>query len=348
MKKSVIRIGCFIIILAIVLLYINSVFKLKADDGIYVMTKFYELEDNTVDVLILGSSHAFMDFNTGVLWDEYGMASYVLAGPLQPMWNTYYFLKEALKTQTPELIVLEGYCAILTDEFLDDETIIKNTYGLKWSPDKLNAIAISSPEERQMEFLLEYTQYHARYTDISKKDFYKNKGDPTYDDWKGYSFSTVTTPSETKDISGIKDRTPLYEKTEQYYRKTIELAQENNIPIVVVISPYAFINEKTEPMFNTASDIAAEYGVDFINCNLNLDEIGIDYSTDAADAAHLNYKGGQKYSNYIGKILKDNFDISDRREDPKYASWQRNADYLSQKTYNAELSETEDNNSVFK
>lgn len=342
MKKSIIRIGCFIIILGIVLLYVNRVFKFKYGDGIYGVTKFYELEDDTVDVLILGSSHAFEDFNTGVLWNEYGIASYILAGSVQPMWNTYYYLKEALKTQTPELIVLEGFCVNRDQEFIDDSRIIKNTYGLKWSLDKLNAIKISSPKERWMEFIPEYTQYHTRYTELSKADFYSNQGNPLYEDWKGFGCAMATTSLEAIDVSGVENRNPLFEKSEEYYRKTIELAQENNIPIVVVISPYAGINENTSSLYNTASDIAAEYGVDFINCNLFLGEIGINYATDAADTNHLNYKGNQKFSHYIGRLLKDSYAISDRREDPKYVSWQRNADYISQMIYNQELREMTD------
>ena len=115
MKKSVVRIICFLLILVLCLGYANSVFKVKYGDGIYDVTKFYELEDNTVDVLFLGSSHAFEDFNTGTLWDEYGMSSFILAGSVQPMWNTYFYLKEALKTQTPKLIVLEGYCTVFSE-----------------------------------------------------------------------------------------------------------------------------------------------------------------------------------------------------------------------------------------
>ena len=144
---------CFIVILTVVLLYTNRVFKVKYGDGIYDVTKFYELENETVDVLILGSSHAFEDFNTGTLWSEYGMAAYVLGGSVQPMWNTYYYLKEALKTQKPQLIVLEGYTAVYESEFIDDSRIIKNNYGLKWSRDKVNSIKISAPEARWNEFL---------------------------------------------------------------------------------------------------------------------------------------------------------------------------------------------------
>lgn len=63
-----------------VLAGINRVFKMKYGDGIYSLTKFYEQKKDSVDVLVLGSSHAFENINTGTLWDEYGMASYVLGG----------------------------------------------------------------------------------------------------------------------------------------------------------------------------------------------------------------------------------------------------------------------------
>lgn len=152
MKKTVIRISCFLILLVTILNITNHTFKVKYGDGIYGCTKFYELEDNTVDVLFLGSSHAFEDFNTGVLWSDYGMAAYILAGSDQPLWNTYYYLKEALKTQKPELIVLEGYLTTYQREYIDDSRIIKNNFGLKWSGDKIDSIKASAPEERWGEF----------------------------------------------------------------------------------------------------------------------------------------------------------------------------------------------------
>lgn len=342
MKKSVIRIGSFILILGIVLGYVNKVFKVKYSDGIYSVTKFYELEDDTVDVLILGSSHAFENFNTGILWDEYGIASYILAGSLQPMWNTYYYLKEALKTQTPELIVLEGYLTCWKYEYIDDSRIIKNTYGLKWSKDKADAIKISAPEERWREFFLEYQQYHTRYTELVPGDFLKNQDYRLYDDWKGFGCNMNTTPLDGNDVSGVTERAEIYEKTEEYYRNIIELAKEKNIPIVVVISPYAGITEEEQKIFNSADYIAAEYDVPFVNCNLMINEMGIDYSTDSGDDSHLNYKGNQKFSRYIGSYLKNNYDISDRRGDAAYLSWQRSADYIRQMIADQELIECKD------
>ena len=128
--------------------------------------------------------------------------------------------------------------------------------------------------------------------------------------------------------------TPLFNKTEQYYRATIELALKHKIPIIVVISPYAGINEQEQQIYNTASDIAAEYEIPFLNCNLLNGEIGIDWSVDNADGSHLNYSGNQKFSKYIGQYLVNNYKITDHREDKKYSTWQNQADYIRQTFYN--------------
>ncbi len=346
MKKSIIRIFCFCLILVLVLKYTNDIFKVKHGDGIYDLTKFYELKDNTVDLLILGSSHAFEDFNTGVLWNEYGISSFVLGGSMQPMWNTYYYLKEALKTQTPQLIILEGYATSFYSEYSDDSRIIKNNYGLRWSKDKVDSIKISSPRERWEDFLLEYSQYHARYAELSKDDFLKNQGNPLFKDWKGFGCNMDTVSFEYTDVSSVIETAQLYEKTEKYYRMTIELAQENNIPILIVISPYAGISIQEQTCFNSAKEIAKEYNVPFINYNLLFDEIGLDYSTDMADGNHLNYRGNQKFSLEVGAYIKKNFDIIDHRGEADYQTWQNNADYITTMIENQMLLECVDKNDL--
>lgn len=315
-----IRIVCFVLILIFVLNGVNNIFKVKYGDGIYDVTKFYELENDTVDVLILGSSHAFQNFNTGVLWNEYGMASYILGGSVQPMWNTYYYLKEALKTQTPELIILEAYMTTFLNEYSDDSRIIKNNYGLKWSVDKINSLMVSTPRERWSEFLLEYPQYHTRYIELSSEDFLQNKGMPIFKHWKGFGCNMATTAADNVDVSHV----------------------ENEIPILVVVSPYAGIKEDAQAMYNTAEKIANEYGVEFVNCNLSYQEIGIDYMTDSADKDHLNYRGNVKFSKEIGKHIVDNYQVTDRRGNTEYQTWQESADYIEELISNRKLLECVD------
>ena len=59
MRKTAVKTAGIIMILCLVLWYANHVLSIKDDDGIYSMKKFYELDKNTVDVLVVGSSHAY-------------------------------------------------------------------------------------------------------------------------------------------------------------------------------------------------------------------------------------------------------------------------------------------------
>ena len=349
MKRSIIRMGCFFIVLLLVLGCWHNIFRFKSTFGIYDLTKFYELEDNTVDILILGSSHSFDAFNTGVLWDEYGMSSFMLGGAEQPLWNTYYYLKEALKTQKPKLVVLEGYCTRFHYEYGYPEQYIFNNFGLKWSKDRIDSLKVSVKKEEWPDYFLEYVQYHSRYTNLDKSDFLPFQGDrPQYEDWKGYELNTKRDYKDsTLDSASITERMELTPyKTEEYYRKVLELAKENDVPIMVVIAPYADITETDQKKFNTASDIASEYDVPFVNCNLIWQEIGMDYTVDTADGGHLNYLGSSKFSKYIGQYIADNYDIPDHRGDEKYISWQKSADYYREAIYDQDLSNSWDTGQV--
>ncbi len=352
MKTSVIRIIGFIIVFTLVLTSVNSVLKFKYGDGIYSLKKFYEQKNDSVDVLVLGSSHGFADFNTGILWDKYGIAAYDLCGAQQPLWNTYYYFKEALKTQTPELVILEGYMVTNEDEYIHYGSLIKNTFGMKLSNDKLDAIKVSSPKEMWLDCFMGYTQYHNRYSELGRADFLKDQGNKQYTDWKGFTSAVYMDPQETVDVSDITDTMDLYGKSEDYYRKILELAKTKEIPLLVVISPYPGITPDEQRKFNRAEQIAKEYGALFLNYNPIYRDTGMDYSTDYSDEGHMNYRGSITFSDNVGSYLADNYTLPDRRNDQSYDSWERNARYCEEKLreqkirYSAGVDELLDNISV--
>ena len=72
-------------------------------------TDFYKLEKNTVDVLLFGSSHAASSLNPQVIYDTYGIRSYNLSCEQQSPVITYFWLREALKYQSPSVMVLDTY-----------------------------------------------------------------------------------------------------------------------------------------------------------------------------------------------------------------------------------------------
>ncbi|MCI9359795.1 MAG: hypothetical protein HFG65_02350 [Hungatella sp.] len=325
MKKIIFRITGFGILLIAALALVNQVLSFKSRDGLYSMQKFYEQEEGTVDVLVLGPSLAFADINTAVLWNDHGISSFNLAGSIQPMWNTYYYLKEALKYQRPKVIVLEASLVTMQDDYGDQSRIIKNTFGMRWSRNKVEAIKASAPKEQWGQYLLGYLQYHSRYEELLSEDFQINRGSLQYDNWKGFMCTTDTRPQEANDVRNVAKREELSGKTEDYYRKVIELAKGEEIPLLIVVAPYPTITEWSQACFNTASDIAAEYQVPFINYNLFYQDLDLDYTKDVSDIMHLNYRGNQKITRHLGDYLVSHYDLEDHRGDNAYDSWEQNS-----------------------
>lgn len=328
--KPTVKTVCFLLILALILSWVNAVLALKNFDGLHPMQQFYEQEKGSVDVLVLGSSHAFVNIDPGILWEEYGISAYDLAGGIQPFWNTYYFLKEALKTQLPKLVVMDAYTATFTLEYNDTGRAIANTFGMKWSWDKVEAIKLSAPPNQQSSFLLGYCQYHTRFRGLTREDFLDDTGDSAkYSNWKGSYVSTAVNSQQWPAEIQTDERKPMTPKTEEWYRKTIELAQTSGIPLLIVVTPYPGVTAGEQAIFNTAADIAAEYGVPFINFNEDFEVLDLDPATDYYDTHHMNIWGSRKFSNQLGKLLTEHYDLPDHRGDPVYQSWEDNARYIA-------------------
>ena len=67
---------------------------------------------------------------------------------------------------------------------------------------------------------------------------------------------------------------------------------------------------------------ADEHGVEFLDLNLNTDEVGIDWATDTNDAGdHMNYEGSMKVSAYMADYLRENYELPDHRGEAGYESW---------------------------
>jgi hypothetical protein len=117
MKKKFLKIVSFLLVFALTITAYMTALDFKYLDSVFKFDAFYELPENSVDVLVLGSSHAYQGINTSVLWNEYGYSAFNLCGAAQPIWNTYYYLEEALKTQTPKVIILDIYSMHYSTEY---------------------------------------------------------------------------------------------------------------------------------------------------------------------------------------------------------------------------------------
>lgn len=346
MKKNIAKIICFCFLLGLLFAGFWTVFQYRFvdEDGIEGMKSFYEVEEDSIDVMFFGSSHMFVNVNTAVLWDEYGIAAYNLGGSEQRLWNTYYYMKEALKTQTPKVLVVDCYGATFSGDYQEQSGIIKNTFGMKLSLDKIEAIKVSAPDDHLL-YLLGYPGFHGRYTALSEADFLPYKGIAGYDTWKGHHFMGEINESianiKPENPGAVTGTQPLTEKNEKYLKEIIALAKEHEIPLLLISTPYC-VPEYEEQIYNRIAEIADENDVPYVNYNLKYEELGLDFATDFADGHHLNYLGTPKLTRNLGNYLKANYEIPVRNGEEGYEDYDKMADIYFQKVENQKLMEETD------
>jgi len=103
MKKDtvnqVFRTLVFLLCAAILFSGVSLIYERKTYSGAWnymaKLQEFYELEENTLDYICLGSSHMYCTVNPLEIWRETSIPGFVLATQQQPLRASYYYLKEA-------------------------------------------------------------------------------------------------------------------------------------------------------------------------------------------------------------------------------------------------------------
>ena len=323
MRKTagqVLKILIFLCLVFFLWLFIRDTLVMKRDDGITSVKIYYEQPKDTVDVLLAGSSHSSYNIAAEELWNRNGISFYQLWGSSQPMWNTYHFLIEAFKTQTPKVVLLDVYGAMMPDEYSDEARQATNTLGLKLSRNMIENIMISAPKERWGELFLGLPVYHDRFSELAKDDFQYYPWSRDFVDEKG-SFAIYGTHDNAVFTSAeSEERIPLPQKQELYLRKIIGLCNDRGIPLVLMVTP-TVDRASEQPFYNTIADICTETGTPFLNMNRS-EEPDILPSDISLDDSHLNMSGARKTGAYLASYLNEHYDLPDHRGDPRYAGWE--------------------------
>jgi len=342
MGKNLKRGLALLLILALTLgsVYLaDRVLLIKRYDGVKPMQSFYAQAPDTVDVLLLGNSHMGVHVDTATLWQEYGIAAFALWGGVQPMWNTYHFLVEALKTQSPKAVVLEVGGLSYDWEYADEATQLKNVAGMKPSLNKWVAVKATAPRERWASLMLGLPLYHQRYGELTREDF-------SYFPWsedlinnKG-SFALYGHGNfDLADPSALTEKAALSPKSLDYFMRIVSLCRERGIPLILIKTPSIDI-KKYQPCCNTVAELAEREGLPFYNFNRMGEETGIT-AEDFYFDTHLNLSGARKLSRALADILQGQIGPADHRGDPAYASWDRNAETIND-AYLCAITENQD------
>lgn len=292
---------------------------------------FYRQEKNTHDVIYLGSSFSYCGISPLKIWEEQGISGYVFSNPAQKAWISAYYLEEALKYQTPEVVIYEAG-AILDEEETDEGHNRKNIDYLRWSPTKLKAILTicKNTGESKKEYLFPLLRFHSRWSDLDQSDFHLAWDSSYY--LMGTALKLTTRPASDKDIGKYErwkagENTELNReigpKCEKAVLKMKDMCDEKGISFQLVRMPSM---QWSPEAGDTVKEFADENGIPFLDMNLHRDEIGINWKTDTHDKGmHLNILGCEKASSFLGKYLKENYSFDTQMSDSDRDFWDNSA-----------------------
>ncbi len=275
---------------------------------------FYSEPDNSKDVLIVGSSHVNNGVIPSIIWADANMSAYNVYSWSQPMWISYHYIVEALKTQTPKVIILESYGMVYGHSHAVPEEIDKvsyaNSFNIKPSLNFLKMIKTSEDvgiDIRKYEEFLNLPRYHSRWKNFDLDMVTYNQNDQK-DYLRGYGivFNTGEKLSKPQLDETVIPFEP-YEFSVEYLEKIVKLCEKNDVELILTMTPYIY-NETEVGIFNWIDEFADNNDLTFLNyCLDDGDRIGFDYTTDLQDMSHANFYGARKISEDLAQILKNKY-----------------------------------------
>lgn len=293
-------------------------------EGNLVEEYYDEVKDH--DVIFIGDCEVFSNVSPIKLWEEYGITSFIRGSAQQLIWQSYYLLEEMLTYEKPKVVVFN----VLSMKYNEPQKEAYNRLtldGMKLSKTKIKAINASMMEEEEfISYLFPILRYHSRWSEITGEDFkYLFKRDKV--SHNGYLMRVDVKPVDVIPKGRKLGDYSFGKNSYHYLEKMTKLCKKNGIELILMKSPSVYpywYEEWDEQMVQFAKENELNY-INFLN---DTDEMGIDYSKDTYDGGlHLNLSGAEKFTDYFGRILSEEYGLKDRREDPKLAGiWQDKID----------------------
>ncbi len=285
-------------------------YAVTAPEGAMVAEYYEEVKDH--DVIFIGDCELYENISPMVLWEEYGINSYIRGSAQQLIWQSYYLAEETFSYETPKVVVF----SVLSMKYGTPQREAYNRMtldGMRWSTYKADAILASmTQEEHFLEYVFPLLRYHSRWSELTWEDiryFWKGKK-VTHN---GYYMRLDVRPAGYIPPGKRLEDYGFSPRAWDYLERFRILCQEKGAMLVLVKAPslYPYWYDEWDDQIRA---YARTYGLQYYNLLEAADEIGLDYSKDTYDGGlHLNLSGAEKLSVYLGKLLAEDCGLMSRR-----------------------------------
>ena len=306
--KAILFLGGFFL-----LLYMLSLLFLPVNsmaDGLYKKGNGIRTEpDRTIDCVFLGDSECSTSISPMELYQTYGIASYNCGVPAQKLQDTYYLLKQVLTKQSPTVVVLET-----------------NAFFRSFEPIQTLDHAIDEKAKKVFPLYKYHNNWKYFHTYLLERQSQK-KSHIANGTFKGFTYNTTSKPYRNGSYVVKTDLVETIEDQPMYYlNKITSLCANQGITLILYSAPSPKCWSYAK--HNAINEYAKSNHLPYLDENLSLNEIGIDWMTDSRDEGdHLNFYGAKKVTKFLGRYLKEHTTLPDRREDAQYHNWNVELDH---------------------
>lgn len=339
MKK---RINRYLKLLTVLLTVILSVYLLQTyvlrhwDHNSERIQQFYQEERDSLDVIFIGGSEIYTGYSAAQAYAEYGFTSYPFGVSSNQESLFCSEVTEALKYQSPKLIIIEITSFLKDSPDIDDAKMRNYLENIPMSMNRIKTTWEYEPSMDCISYLVPFIKYHGNWSDPGKC-LDRAKRIVTFKYEKYSPIKGMRTIAQTVNSDGVNDMSDnrecnmLSTDGEHYLRQLLAWLKEEKIANVVFTRfPHRIDKEEENYEFlvkrfkrgNQAGAIIREYGFDYIDCEHLISEIGIDFNNDFYNADHMNIFGAQKTTAYLAKRISNDYGVGPSAlNERQRASW---------------------------
>ncbi len=318
-KKRIAKVAGILLVLFLCVMYLTDILAMKWRYPCYesiVPTRFYDLDKNSVEVCVLGSSQVVYGISGMELYGEYGISAYSLGTALQPIEASYTWLQECNKTQDIKLLVFD---VSMLFEYSDEARYRQAYDNMKLSLTKLKAVwehcQESSTADPFISYIFKIVKYHNRWSELEKDDFtIQTQDHPIFRGNYAYALSDpVNIDKVAYDNDGYDPSLTMNPDQLKYFEMILDYCENEDIEVLLIKTPKSSWSLTKHMLME---EYVEEHGLTFLEFSSMemMEKLGIDPSRDFRDSDHLNLIGAQKLSRYLGAYIKENYELTDFRK----------------------------------
>jgi hypothetical protein len=280
--------------------------------------EYYNEKVKDHDILIIGDCEVYANISPIVLWEAYGLTSYIRGSAQQLVWHSYYMLEDTLRYETPKVVVFN----VMAMQYGAPQSEAYNRLaldGMRLSPTKLRAVNASRMEEESpLSYVFPILRYKGRWSELTIDDLRYMLGKPPYA-VNGFQIRSDIKPAGFVPEGYPRPHYQFAQICYDYLDKITALCRQNDIALVLIKAPVLY--PWWYPQWDAQmAAYAQENDLLYINLLEHADDIGLDFLTDTFNAGlHLNVYGAEKLALHLGGLLQEQYSLPDRRGEPHTA-----------------------------